>query len=84
MTDLVFFLAILVIMILAYGVATQALRYPNSYLSWGLLRNILYYSYWQMYGELFLEELEGTSFHKHAATLMYLHGINNEDTINCH
>ena len=56
-----FFLCILVIFILSYGVASQALLYPNSEPSWSLLNDIIYKPYWQMYGELFLEELEGTN-----------------------
>ena len=59
--DLLFFIAILVVVILAYGVASQALRYPNSEPSWSLLLNIFYLPYWQMYGELFLEDVEGKS-----------------------
>ena len=52
-------IVILVIFIVAYGVASQALRYPNSEPSWSLLKDVVYKPYWQMYGELFLEELEG-------------------------
>ena len=59
LTDLMFFIAILLVVILAYGVASQALRYPNSEKEWVLMKNIVYLPYWQMYGELFLEEVEG-------------------------
>lgn len=54
-----FFLCILIVFILAYGVASQALRFPNSEPDWILLKDVVYMPYWQMYGELFLEELEG-------------------------
>ncbi len=59
MTDLAFFLAILLVAILAYGVASQALRFPNDTVEWKLLKNVVYLPYWQMYGELFLDEIEG-------------------------
>ena len=60
LTDLLFFISILIVFILAYGVVAQALRYPNSKADWVLLKDVVYMPYWQMYGELFLEDLEGT------------------------
>ncbi|CAH1793997.1 unnamed protein product, partial [Owenia fusiformis] len=59
LTDLLFFIAILLVFILAYGVASQALRYPNAPVSWNLLKDIVYLPYWQMYGELELALVEG-------------------------
>ena len=66
LTDLMFFVAILVVFVLAYGVASQALRYPNSPLSFTLLKDVVYKPYWQMYGELFLDELEGKEKHPYS------------------
>ena len=59
LTDLVFFIAILLVVILAYGVASQALRFPNSARDWSVLKGVVYLPYWQMYGELFLDDVEG-------------------------
>lgn len=59
LTDLLFFVAILIVFILAYGVASHALRFPNAPVSWRLLKDVVYLPYWQMYGELFLENVEG-------------------------
>ena len=44
---------------MSYGVASRALLFPKSELSWALLRDIVYLPYWQLYGELQLEEIEG-------------------------
>uniref|UniRef100_A0A1I8FK99 Ion_trans domain-containing protein n=1 Tax=Macrostomum lignano TaxID=282301 RepID=A0A1I8FK99_9PLAT len=55
--DTVFFFAILVVFLLAYGVAAQALLYPNSPLSWKLIKDVVYLPYWQMYGELQLGDI---------------------------
>lgn len=46
--------------IVSFGVIIQANLYPNSEPNWQLLKSILYLPYWQMYGELFLETIEGT------------------------
>jgi len=62
LTDILFFVCILLVFMLAYGIATQALRYPNAEPSWKLFKDVVYKPYWQMYGELFLEEVEGTCF----------------------
>ncbi len=59
MIDLGFFLIILVVFIIAYGIASQAILYPNSDFNWSLVRDVFRKPYWQMYGELFLEEIEG-------------------------
>ncbi|CAG5125692.1 unnamed protein product [Candidula unifasciata] len=52
------FCMVLVVFLLAYGVASQALLYKHRDTSWQILKDILYFPYWQLYGELFLEELE--------------------------
>jgi hypothetical protein len=57
--DLAFFLLIFLVFMLSYGVAKHALLHPNSEPNWLLLRNVIYEPYWNVYGELFLEELQG-------------------------
>ena len=59
LTDLMFFVCIFAVFLLAYGIAAQALRYPNTELTWSLFVDVIYMPYWQMYGELFLEDLHG-------------------------
>lgn len=50
---------ILAVFVLSFGVTYQANLFPNSEASWKLLKDIVYIPYWQMYGELFLENIEG-------------------------
>ncbi|XP_071128245.1 transient receptor potential cation channel subfamily M member-like 2 [Mytilus edulis] len=39
----------------------QAVLFPNSVLSpWALLKDLVYFPYWQLYGELYLDHIEGT------------------------
>ena len=59
MVDLAFFVVIIMVFIIAYGVAAQVILYPNSSFGWRLVRDVLKKPYFQMYGELFLEEIEG-------------------------
>ncbi|XP_048780497.1 transient receptor potential cation channel subfamily M member 2-like isoform X2 [Ostrea edulis] len=59
MIDLVFFLIILMVFVVSYSIATYAIMFPNSVLSYALVKQILRKGYWTLYGELFLEEYEG-------------------------
>ncbi|XP_075245141.1 transient receptor potential cation channel subfamily M member-like 2 isoform X2 [Convolutriloba macropyga] len=55
--DLAFFLFILFVFLISYGVALQAIMFPNES-DWNkIFQGIFYYPYWQMFGELFLEEI---------------------------
>ncbi|XP_077970789.1 transient receptor potential cation channel subfamily M member 2-like isoform X2 [Styela clava] len=55
--DLLTFLFILTVFLLAYGVASQALLYPNETDVAQIIVGIIYKPYWQIYGELFLDEI---------------------------
>ncbi|XP_070581223.1 transient receptor potential cation channel subfamily M member 5-like [Ptychodera flava] len=57
--DLVYFIVILVIFILSFGIANEALLYPNMQRNPLVIFKSVYKPYWQLYGELFLEEIEG-------------------------
>ncbi|XP_035700323.1 transient receptor potential cation channel subfamily M member-like 2 [Branchiostoma floridae] len=60
--DLIFFIFILIIFILAYGVASQAILYPNETRAGTILQGIFHKAYFQIYGELFLEEIMNDGF----------------------
>ncbi|XP_071494819.1 transient receptor potential cation channel subfamily M member 5-like [Diadema antillarum] len=57
--DLLVFICILMVFLLAYGIAVQAVLFPHVTDPAELLKGIFYYSYFQIYGELFLEEIAG-------------------------
>ncbi|XP_064594682.1 transient receptor potential cation channel subfamily M member-like 2 isoform X2 [Liolophura sinensis] len=57
--DLMYFVVILLVIIVGYGVASQAILYPNTELEPAIIINVLRKAYWQMFGELFLEDIEG-------------------------
>ena len=61
MQDMFNFFLILFVFITAYGLASQAMLYPNSPLNAELFRGIFEKAYFQIYGEHFLEELRGES-----------------------
>ncbi|XP_064608301.1 transient receptor potential cation channel subfamily M member 2-like [Liolophura sinensis] len=59
LTDLVFFLLILFVFVVSFGTAYHANLYPNTELSWNILKNVIYIPYWQTYGIYNLDVIEG-------------------------
>ncbi|XP_072042106.1 transient receptor potential cation channel subfamily M member-like 2 [Amphiura filiformis] len=55
MKEMLIFLCVLSVFLVGYGVASQALLYPNQDFNWIAVKNIFYMPYFQVYGELFLE-----------------------------
>ncbi|VDP50085.1 unnamed protein product [Schistosoma curassoni] len=54
--ELQMFIFILVVVLVSYGVSQQVLLYPyRANFSWRTLRDIFYYPYWNLYGEIMLE-----------------------------
>ncbi|KAK3094835.1 hypothetical protein FSP39_006870 [Pinctada imbricata] len=73
--ELRMFLLVLVVFLLAYGVAAQALMFTEREPSWQILKDVIYYPYWQLYGELFFEEIETQGDEACNATAMALQGF---------
>ena len=59
--DLLSFGIILVVVTTAFGLAQQAIMFPNEPSSAALIFETLKIAYYQMYGELFLDDIEGNS-----------------------
>ncbi|XP_071503597.1 transient receptor potential cation channel subfamily M member 5-like [Diadema antillarum] len=59
MIDLVMFISILVIFLLSYGIASQAILYPNQEDPVDVFKGILYRAYFQVFGELYLDVIMG-------------------------
>jgi len=57
--DLIYFLLILAIFIVAYGVTSQVILYPNSDLNVHLFADVLRYASWSIFGEFNVEEVTG-------------------------
>ncbi|CAC5399909.1 TRPM1 [Mytilus coruscus] len=60
MFDVIFFVLIFAVFLFGFGVIYQATMYPNESPGLPLFQNLIYMPYWQLYGELFLEQFDGT------------------------
>ncbi|XP_052805159.1 transient receptor potential cation channel subfamily M member-like 2 isoform X2 [Mya arenaria] len=67
--DLMYFLLILMVFVFSYAISSNSILYPNSPLTWNTAVQIIRKSYWNIYGELFLEEIEGEADCSYDATL---------------
>ncbi|KAH3738176.1 hypothetical protein DPMN_044804 [Dreissena polymorpha] len=54
-----YFILILMVFVVSYAIASHSILYPNSPLTWKTVIHVLRRSYWNIYGELFIEEIEG-------------------------
>jgi hypothetical protein len=74
MVDLLWFMIILMVFMVGFGVAQHAILYPNSSADGILILNVIRKAYWQMQGEIetFLTELEGKSSNLQCTFLMYV------------
>ena len=46
----------MVVFLMAYGVAQQAILFPHEHGSWSLIPKVFFRPYFQVYGELFIED----------------------------
>ncbi|XP_052269751.1 transient receptor potential cation channel subfamily M member 3-like isoform X2 [Dreissena polymorpha] len=51
------FLVVMMVFLLAYGIAAQGLLYTERSASWDILKDVFYFPYWMIYGEIFFESI---------------------------
>ncbi|XP_052760750.1 transient receptor potential cation channel subfamily M member 5-like [Mya arenaria] len=59
LVDTIYFLGILTVVVISYAVSSRAVLYPNSTFTWASLYTAFRKPYWHLFGELFLEEIDG-------------------------
>lgn len=56
--DMSYYIIILLIVLMSYGIVRQSIHFPNEEPSWRIVRNMFFYPYWMIYGELFADEID--------------------------
>lgn len=51
-------IVMLIISLLAFGLARQSITYPDEDWHWLLLRNVFYKPYFMLYGEVYADEID--------------------------
>ncbi|XP_069817958.1 transient receptor potential cation channel subfamily M member 3 isoform X2 [Dendropsophus ebraccatus] len=58
MIDMMYFVIIMLVVLMSFGVARQSILFPNEEPSWKLAKNIFYMPYWMIYGEVFADQID--------------------------
>ncbi|XP_072007076.1 transient receptor potential cation channel subfamily M member 3 isoform X4 [Engystomops pustulosus] len=58
MIDMMYFVIIMLVVLMSFGVARQAILFPSEEPSWKLAKNIFYMPYWMIYGEVFADQID--------------------------
>ncbi|XP_018411158.1 PREDICTED: transient receptor potential cation channel subfamily M member 3 isoform X3 [Nanorana parkeri] len=58
MIDMMYFVIIMLVVLMSFGVARQAILFPSEEASWKLAKNIFYMPYWMIYGEVFADQID--------------------------
>ncbi|XP_078740906.1 transient receptor potential cation channel subfamily M member 3-like, partial [Lampetra fluviatilis] len=58
MIDMLYFVIIMLVVLMSFGVARQAILHPDEEPTWRLARNIFYMPYWMIYGEVFADQID--------------------------
>uniref|UniRef100_A0A6Q2ZLT4 Transient receptor potential cation channel, subfamily M, member 3 n=1 Tax=Esox lucius TaxID=8010 RepID=A0A6Q2ZLT4_ESOLU len=70
MIDMMYFVIIMLVVLMSFGVARQAILNPNEDPSWMLARNIFFMPYWMIYGEVFADQIDRNCTHTHIYPLI--------------
>ena len=57
LSEIMFFMLVMLVFLVSYGVVSQALMFPNRKPYPLFIKDLVYMPYWQIYGELFLEDM---------------------------
>ncbi|KAF3832047.1 hypothetical protein F7725_025712 [Dissostichus mawsoni] len=55
---MLYFVVIMLVVLMSFGVAKQAILHPDEEPTWRLARNIFYMPYWMIYGEVFADSID--------------------------
>ncbi|XP_059926595.1 transient receptor potential cation channel subfamily M member 1-like isoform X2 [Gadus macrocephalus] len=58
MIDMLYFVVIMLVVLMSFGVARQAILHPDEEPTWRLARNVFYMPYWMIYGEVFADSID--------------------------
>ncbi|KAK9497367.1 hypothetical protein O3M35_004699 [Rhynocoris fuscipes] len=56
--NMIYFVVLLLVVLMSFGVSRQAILYPDSEPSWSLVREVFYQPYFMLYGEVFADSID--------------------------
>ena len=55
---MLYFIVILLLMLVAFGILRQSVTFPNRQLSWQLIWNVFHEPYFMLYGEVYAGDID--------------------------
>ncbi|XP_058838517.1 transient receptor potential cation channel trpm isoform X11 [Topomyia yanbarensis] len=56
--NMIYFVVLLLVVLMSFGVSRQAILFPNNDASWRLVRDVYYQPYFMLYGEVFADDID--------------------------
>lgn len=56
--NMIYFVVLLLVVLLSFGVSRQAILAPNKEASWSLVKDVYYQPYFMLYGEVFADDID--------------------------
>ncbi|XP_052873774.1 transient receptor potential cation channel trpm [Anopheles cruzii] len=56
--NMIYFVVLLLVVLMSFGVSRQAILFPNNDASWRLVREVYYQPYFMLYGEVFADDID--------------------------
>uniref|UniRef100_A0A336KEI0 CSON007033 protein n=1 Tax=Culicoides sonorensis TaxID=179676 RepID=A0A336KEI0_CULSO len=56
--NMIYFVVLLLVVLMSFGVARQSILFPNSDPDWRLIRDVYYQPYFMLYGEVFADDID--------------------------
>lgn len=84
MIDMMYFVIIMLVVLMSFGVARQSILFPNEEPSWKLARNIFYMPYWMIYGEVFADQIDRKPVFYDSLTILIFKTVETKNLCFCH
>lgn len=55
--NMIYFVVLLLVVLLSFGVSRQAILYPHNEASWSLIKDVFFQPYFMLYGEVFADDI---------------------------
>ncbi|XP_036218610.2 transient receptor potential cation channel trpm isoform X6 [Bactrocera oleae] len=56
--NMIYFVVLLAVVLMSFGVSRQAIRHPGNEPTWGLIKEVYYQPYFMLYGEVFADDID--------------------------
>ena len=66
---MIYFIVILLVVLMSFGVSRQAIRFPDQEPHWGLARDIFLMPYFMIYGEVYADDIDRKALYFNQPTI---------------